>query len=364
MIAEFQPRPRLSLRVGARAAACAAAAVLLLGACAPRFELPGPPREEPRLTESHAVMADGAALPLRSWPVTGEKRAVMLALHGFNDYGNFIDAAARYFGKAGIKVYAYDQRGFGNAPVRGRWAGTAAMTGDLRTVAGLLRRRHAGSPLYLLGASMGGAVIMAAQAERPIPGVKGTILAAPAVWGRAAMPFYQRWALGLGARSVPWLTLTGRGLRLTPSDNREMLRALGRDPLVIKETRVDTIYGLVNLMDRAFASAPDYRAPALLLYGDRDDIIPNGTMERVFARLPAAAPAVRRIVRYPDGYHMLLRDLQAETVWRDIAAWIADPAAGPPSGLDAPPRPGAPSRRFTVPGASGNVRALRDIGRP
>ncbi len=364
MIAEFQPRPRLPFRMVARPAGCIAAVILLLGACAPRFDLPGPPVEEPRLTESHAIMADGARLPLRSWPVTGKRRAVMLALHGFNDYGNFIDAAARYFGEAGIKVYAYDQRGFGSAPVRGRWAGTPAMTGDLRTVAGLLRRRHAGSPLYLLGASMGGAVAMAAQAEKPIPGVKGTILAAPAVWGRAAMPFYQRWALGLGARSVPWLTLTGRGLRLTPSDNREMLRALGRDPLVIKETRIDTIYGLVGLMDRAFASAPGYRAPALFLYGGNDDIIPNEAMERVFARLPATAPAARRIVRYPDGYHMLLRDLQAETVWRDIAAWIADPAAGPPSGLDAPPRPGAPPRRFTVPGASGNVRALRDIGRP
>ena len=350
--------------MGARPAGYVVVAVLLLGACAPRFVLPGPPRDEPRLTESHAVMADGAQLPLRSWPVKGDGRAVMLALHGFNDHGEFIGAAAGHFGKAGIKVYAYDQRGFGNAPGRGRWAGIAALTDDLRTVAGLLRRRHADLPLFVLGPSMGGAVIMAAQAEKPIPGVKGTILAGPAVWGRATMPFYQRWALWLGAHTVPWLTVTGRGISRNPSDNIEMLRALGRDPLVIKETRIDAIYGLAGLMDRAFASAPGYRAPALLLYGDKDDIIPNEAMERVFERLPESASAVQRIVRYPDGYHMLLRDLQAETVWKDIVAWMADPAAGLPSGLGAPPRPGAPPRRFTAPGASGNVRALHDIGRP
>ncbi len=336
--------------------------VLLLGACAPRFQLPGPPRDEPRLTESHAVMADGTALPLRSWPATGDRRAVMLALHGFNDYGNFIDRAAGHFGDAGIKVYAYDQRGFGNAPVRGRWPGTRAMTDDLRTVAGLLRRRYPHTPLYVLGMSMGGAVVMAAQAEKPIPGATGTILAAPAVWGRATMPFYQRWALWLGAHSVPWLTLTARGIERNPSDNREMLRALGRDPLVIKETRIDAIYGLVGLMDRAFASADGYRAPTLLLYGDNDDIVPKEAMESVFERLPDSASAVQRIIRYPDGYHMLLRDLQAETVWRDIAAWIADPAGRLPSRLDT--RMSAPARRFTAPGASGNVRALRDIGRP
>ena len=27
--------------------------------------------------------------------------------------------------------------------------------------------------------------------------------------------------------------------------------------------------------------------------------------------------------RYPKGWHMLFRDLQAETVWRDVAAWIS-----------------------------------------
>ncbi len=32
---------------------------------------------------------------------------------------------------------------------------------------------------------------------------------------------------------------------------------------------------------------------------------------------------------------MLLRDLQAEIVWRDIAAWLEDPAARLPSGADA-----------------------------
>ena len=347
MMAEFQPRRRLPFRLpfrmGARPAGyvlIAVLLVLLLGACAPRFVVPGPPRDEPRLTESHAVMADGTALPLRSWPVKGGPRAVMLALHGFNDYGNFIDRAAGHFGKAGIKVYAYDQRGFGNAPARGRWPGTRAMTGDLRTVARLLRRRYPHTPLYVLGASMGGAVVMAAQAEKPIPGAKGAILAAPAVWGRATMPFYQRWALWLGARTVPWLTLTGRGIKRNPSDNKEMLRALGRDPLVIKETRIDAIYGLVNLMDRAAASAPGYRAPSLLLYGDNDDIIPKEAMERVFEGLPKSASTAQRIVRYPDGYHMLLRDLQAETVWKDVAAWIADSAGGPPSRLDT--RMGAP----------------------
>ena len=34
------------------------------------------------------------------------------------------------------------------------------------------------------------------------------------------------------------------------------------------------------------------------------------------------------------GYHMLLRDLDAEPVLADIAAWITDPAAPLPSGRE------------------------------
>jgi acylglycerol lipase len=43
---------------------------------------------------------------------------------------------------------------------------------------------------------------------------------------------------------------------------------------------------------------------------------------------------VPRVALYESGFHMLLRDLQAETVWTDIAAWIADRDVALPSGAD------------------------------
>ena len=72
---------------------------------------------------------------------------------------------------------------------------------------------------------------------------------------------------------MPWAELTGQGLNIHPSDNIAMLRELGRDPLVIKETRVDAVYGLVNLMDLAYDAAPRLRGRALVLYGSREDIM-------------------------------------------------------------------------------------------
>ncbi|PPR67531.1 MAG: hypothetical protein CFH02_01335, partial [Alphaproteobacteria bacterium MarineAlpha3_Bin1] len=158
--------------------------------------------------------------------------------------------------------------------------------------------------------------------------------AAPAVWGRITMPWYQRLGLWIGVRLMPALKLTGEGLGIKPSDNREMLLALGRDPLVIKATRIDAMHGLVNLMDTALEEAAGFKTPALILYGERDEIIPKTPTRMMLARMPEITRKIRRVALYKDGYHMLLRDLKAEVAWRDIVGWIADPEKPLASGAD------------------------------
>ena len=309
--------------------------MLLLGACAPRLQPPGMDSVAPQLLADRMIMNDGVALPLRQWQPVGEPKAVILALHGFNDYSYSFDAPAQSWAESGIATFAYDQRGFGATPHRGLWAGEDRMIEDLRVASALLRARYPATPLYLLGESMGGSVVMAAAASTDPPAADGLILAAPAIWGRETQGPIQSGALWLAAHTVPWLELTGEGLNIHPSDNIAMLRRLARDPLVIKETRIDAIYGLVNLMDLAYDAAPRLRGRALVLYGSREDIMPGRAVVATLRRLPADAARRARIALYPKGYHMLLRDLDADTVRDDIVAWIADPAAPLPSGGDA-----------------------------
>src|SRR5579883_1880038 len=176
-----------------------AAAVLLLAASAPampqtiRSAMPGPPPAAttmPRFSGDVFVTADGERLPLRRWLPQGPPRAVILALHGFNDYSQAFAEPAMAWAREGIATYAHDQRGFGAAPGRGRWWGTEALAADALAASGILRRRYPGVPLYLLGKSMGGAVAIVAvtgAAGLPAPAVDGVILAAPAVQGRATM---------------------------------------------------------------------------------------------------------------------------------------------------------------------------------
>ena len=310
--------------------------LMAVAACAPTVMPPGPPVSEPALEDGRLIAADGASLPVRTWmPASGTPEAVIVALHGFNDYRNFFDKPGAWLAERGIATYAYDQRGFGETPVRGMWAGTAALVDDLGAMTRLVQARHPGVPVYLLGASMGGAVIMVAMTGDSPPPAAGIILSGPAVWGRISMPWYQRTALWVAAHTVPWLKVTGRGLRIRASDNIEMLRALGRDPLFIRETRIDSLYGLTDLMDAALASAHGLTGPALILYGENDEIIPRAPVRMMVEGFPEKGTEERRLALYGQGFHMLLRDIQRQTVWQDIAAWITDAKAALPSGADA-----------------------------
>ncbi|WP_346344095.1 lysophospholipase [Magnetospirillum sulfuroxidans] len=301
---------------------------LAVSACAAVTHPAGPATQAPRLEDDRLVMADGAVLPLRAWRPGGQPQAVLLALHGMNDYSNFFAAPGAHLAAKGILSYAYDQRGFGAGPHPGQWSSTQSMVDDARAALDLLALRHPGLPVYLFGESMGGAVAILVATDPPA-GLDGIILAAPAVWGRAAMPWWQRLSLWLAYQLAPGWTPSGQGLNIRPSDNIEMLRKLGADPLVIKQTRIDAIKGVVDLMDAAQAAPAAMRTPVLFLYGAHDQIIPSDPTWAAAAVMPD-----RRAGFYANGWHMLVRDLQADVVLDDMAAWMADADAALPSGAD------------------------------
>jgi len=260
-----------------------------------------------------------ADLPRRVWLPDAPPRAVVLAVHGFNDYSNAFAEFGAFAAEHGIAVHAYDQRGFGANDAAGRWAGRRALIADLEAERARLGEVYPDRPVYLLGESMGAAVIMAAMASGAALDADGVILTAPAVWGGEQLNPLYRATLWLVARVAPGLKLTGRSLGVMASDNLEALRELSADPLFIKETRVDAIVGLVELMDTAYAAAGALSGPVLILVGERDEVVPPESQIAMIERV-RATPCVRIV--YPDGWHLLLRDLQRRVVWQDILAWI------------------------------------------
>ena len=306
--------------------------MLLLAGCAEHLVPPGPAIGAAAIAEGAFAMPDGTRLPYRAWLPEGPPRAIILALHGMNDSRDAWEYPAPAFAKAGLAVFAPDQRGFGATEARGFWPGTEGLVADARTMAALLRARYPGVRLFLMGESMGAAVLMVAATSAAAPPADGYVLLAPAVWGRAQMNFLLRGLLWLAAETVPGWRLTGRSfVQIAASDNREALIRLSTDPLTLHGARVDAMRGVVDLMDAALAAAPRFQAPALFLYGGQDQVIPPRATDATWNALP---PGPIRAF-YPDGYHLMLRDKGRAAPIGDIVNWILHPDwGGLPSGAD------------------------------
>lgn len=321
--------PRSPMRLGVAACLCIAALV-----CTPGE----PPRAAaaPMLDETTMITTDGQHLPINRWGPE-DPRAVLLALHGFTEHRGVFRDLAGVLADAGIAVYAYDQRGFGETDQRGLWAGESALVTDARDAWRLLRERYPDRPVHVLGESMGGAVALLAthgpEAIRPA----SLILQAPAVWARETMPWYQRVGLWLGDHVVPGLRfspLTGRRIAdIQPTDNPAAMAELRTDERMLRDVRSDMLAGVTDLMDAAIRVVGEIPEPALVLYGLRDEVIPPVAACRMLERIEASPGPAPVIVLYPDGYHLLTRDLQAHRTRGDIAAWIREPGSTPPSGL-------------------------------
>jgi acylglycerol lipase len=313
----------------------------LIAACTPtvqRANIPGPGFEGPRFTADRFIAQDGTALGLSSWlPQEQPVKSVIVALHGMNDYGRAFELAGPYWSGLGIATYAYDARGFGRSPERGIWGGKELMLQDVRTAVAVARATHPGVPVTLVGESMGAATILAAMGEADAPQVESTVLIAPAVWGWSNLPLPYKVSLWVTAHTPVSLRPLNppRAVvrKITASDNIEMLRRLGRDPNMLFATRLDAVYGLVGMMEKAYKSAHKIPPQTLVLYGSNDQIIPRPSVERTVSLLPSTI----QTVEYPDGYHMLTRDLQAPRVWTDIVAFIENPNALVPSRVADPP---------------------------
>ena len=105
--------------------------------------------------------------------------------------------------------------------------------------------------------------------------------------------------------------------------------------MVINGARDDTMYGLVDLMDRTIDAAPRLTAPLLLMYGAHDAVIPADPVRALSAALPPDNTGRERLAYYQNGYHMLLRDLEGRIVAGDVASWVLDRWAKLPSHADA-----------------------------
>ena len=260
----------------------------------------------------------GVSLFRQVWRAVGPARAVLINIHGLGDHSGLYPTLVDHFPSRGITIHAMDLRG------NGRSGGPRAYVErweeyreDLHRFIGLVREEEPGRPLFLLGNSLGGLIVLEYVMRYP-DGLRGVIAASPAL-GRLGVPA-PLMALGRVFSRV-WPRFSIR----TGMD----LSGLARDPAVVQTVLADPLFHrvgtarlsteVVAAIARVQAGAPAFPLPVLVLHGSADRMVPPQGSREFMARVGHPDHQLRE---YPGAYHVLFADVDHERVLTDVERWI------------------------------------------
>jgi acylglycerol lipase len=302
------------------------ALALALAACAPpREDLRPPPASAPGAALGDVVHetgsfvgAHGTELFEQSWHPKGAPRAVLVIHHGLKSYSDHYAELARRLVARGIAVYAYDMRGHGrSAGQRATLGDFEDLVSDLSLFIARVRVREGPRPLFVMGHSVGGAVVTLYTVEQK-PNIAGLILLAPAI-RIDRMP--------LEAAATPFTATTNPYLPVVDvpdeyfSRSPEIVAEMGKDPLIYHPAGPAlTAGGLLSALETIWTHADEIEVPLLALHGTGDKATdPRGSADIV----QRARSADRTLLLYRGLYHDLVREPERDQVMGDIESWLS-----------------------------------------
>lgn len=262
---------------------------------------------------------DGVRLHYRSWPARAE-RAVLLVSHGLGEHGGRYAALAEDLAEHGITCHAIDHRGHGlSGGRRGHVARFGEFVRDFESFrAEIASNLATGTPLFLLGHSLGGLIAIHHLQQHPRAGYRGAILSAPLV-GIAVQP--PRWKVavsGFFSRWLPWLPFHSEietAMLSTAPGYDEAYRA----DTLLHNTITPRLYTeMVRAIEGAFARQDAIQVPLLVLAPTADRVV----LPEAVARFASACPGEVEVKRYEGFQHESLNEKDRHRAVADVAAWL------------------------------------------
>lgn len=257
----------------------------------------------------------GTELFFRSW-IPSHPRSILVLIHGAGQHSGNFHRFGRYCRARRITAYALDLRGFGQSTgTRGHILTFHQYLEDLHQFIHLVQRTHPGHPIFLLGHSFGGTVVVRYAQEYPTR-IHGIILSVPALQVRMPIPSVAYHALSYLSRTMPALSMdltrwhalfSGMGQR--PSGWERVRRYKPPDPWATHQFSVRWLTELLQNGQDALTRAASFRWPVLTFCGQSDSLID-----------PRAVQSFNDALAVSDKHHLVFHSMPHD--------WILDAQPG------------------------------------
>ncbi len=250
-----------------------------------------------------------------------EPKAVLLFVHGLAEHSGRYLNPALYLAPRGYACYALDCRGHGRSPGRRVHVNRFdEFLQDVRTVRSLVRPRHPGRPLFLVGHSQGGLIVLRYALREP-DGLAGVVASAPALGVHAAMKPSS--ATVFLARALSHLAPTALlDNHVDPSalcHDQSVVEAYRRDPLVSRKVSARWYTSIVDAMGEVWADAPRLCVPTLVMASGDDRAVSTDATRQWTLRVPRNRV---ELVVWDGLYHEMFNEPERDEVFARMEAWL------------------------------------------
>ncbi|HZO25560.1 MAG TPA: alpha/beta hydrolase [Chloroflexota bacterium] len=261
--------------------------------------------------------AGGLNIFMRSWRPTGEPRALVVIVPGFNSHSGYYGWVAEQLVASDLAVYAVDLRGRGQSDgERYHIDSFSEYLEDVHTVVMLARSREPGLPVFILGHSAGGVISCMYTLEHQAE-LAGLICESFAF--QIPAPDFVLAVL----KGLSHVAPNAHVLRLKIDDfsrDPKVVQAMHDDPLIAHEVQpTRTVAEMVRADERLKQSFPLFRLPVFILHGTDDKVTRPSGSQLFYDR---AGSADKMLKLYEGHAHDLLNDVDKEVVMADITRWI------------------------------------------
>ncbi|NLS77609.1 MAG: alpha/beta hydrolase [Chloroflexi bacterium] len=264
--------------------------------------------------------ARGARIYYQAWLPEGEPKAAILVVHGLGEHSGRYMNVVNHLVPLGYAIYGLDHLGHGKSDgAREMVERFEDFTGTVAIYREMIKGWQPGTPLFLLGHSMGGLIATYHLLDER-DGYRGAIISAPAIKvadNISPATIVMGKVLSKVAPKAGVLALDAAGICRDPA----VVEAYVNDPLVHHtKTPARLAAEMLRAMQRVTAEVHKIDLPFLVLQGADDRLVDPGGA-RLLYEGASSADKTSRV--YEGCYHEVFNEPERDQVLRDVEAWLA-----------------------------------------
>jgi len=255
----------------------------------------------------------------QNWLPDNPAKAVLLIVHGLNEHSGRYGHFSNFFVNEGFAVYSMDLIGHGKSDgTRSYVKDFTNYLDDIILYLEKIKQLQPGSPIFLIGHSMGGLISALLLIDHPdqFAGavLSGSVVQVPDDVSPLFIKLGKFVSFILPKLGLLKIDLSGL------SRNPDVVQAYKDDPLVNSGKFTARVSAeMTKSFDRVAGEGSLIKDPVLILHGGSDRIVNPACSHFLYALVSSE---IKKIIIYAGFYHEIYNDPGHEQVYQDVSSWI------------------------------------------